>query len=158
MRAGIALGVVGLVVGALTVGPATAARKVKPGPVTGLGLTITQEADHYLVTANWDASAGATTYLVKMTDASGLSIPQASITLTSWSHTSYAAAGTGVTVSVTAYVGKVRGKTASVSAVLPDVTAPSAPTASSARPGTRPAATSPSSRTRCPTTWTRSPT
>ena len=124
MRAGIALGVVGLVVGALTVGSATAARKVKPGPVTGLGLTITQEADHYLVTANWNASAGATTYLVKMTDASGVSIPQASITLTSWSHTSYAAAGTGVTVSVTAYAGKVRGKTASVSAVLPDVTAP----------------------------------
>lgn len=121
-RVGTALGVIGLVLAAFS--PATAAPKGKPGPVTGLSLSMAHPADHYLVTAHWDAYPNATKYVVKMVDSSGMTIPQGTTAATYWTHDSFAAAGTAVTVTVTVYVGKMRGKSAQVSALLPDITAP----------------------------------
>jgi hypothetical protein len=124
VRTGTLLGVIGLVVGLLVASPAAAARKVKPGQVTGLALSFWRPADHYVVTSHWDADPNATKYVVKMTDSSGLPISPGTTTQTTWSLDSYAAPGTTVTVTVTAYIGKVRGKATRTSALLPDLTAP----------------------------------
>ena len=49
--------------------PAQAKPPVKPGPVTGLAMTLTKPADNFTVDASWTAATNATTYVVALTNA-----------------------------------------------------------------------------------------
>jgi hypothetical protein len=67
-------------------GAALAKPPVRPGPVTGLTLTLTKPAANYLASASWNAATGATTYVVALTNAaSGVPLAGNTVGTTSWS-------------------------------------------------------------------------
>ena len=80
------LALAGLLLAVSAPGPALAKPPVKPGPVTGLALTLTKPAANYLASATWNAATGATTYVVALTNAtSGAPLAGNTVGTTSWS-------------------------------------------------------------------------
>ena len=64
-----ALALAGLLLAVSAPGPALAKPPVKPGPVTGLVMTLTKPAANHLVSATWNAATNATTYSVVLSNA-----------------------------------------------------------------------------------------
>lgn len=75
----------GMAVG-LGVPPAGAKPPPKPGPVTGLQMTLTKPANDFLVEASWNASTNATTYDVVLSNAAdGTQLAGNTVAITQWS-------------------------------------------------------------------------
>ena len=75
---------------------------MKPGPVTGLAMTLTKPADNFTVAATWNAATNATTYAVALTNAlTGTALAGSSVGVTSWSASVNLAGVTQVRLTVT---------------------------------------------------------
>ena len=97
----IAVTAAALVVG-LGAAPAEAKPPVKPGPVTGLAMTLTKPADNFTVSATWNAATNATTYAVSLTNATtGAALAGNTVGVTSWSASVNLAGVTQVRLTVT---------------------------------------------------------
>jgi hypothetical protein len=110
---------------AATAAPAVARPPVKPTvsvPVLG---NVTKAGSAYAVPATWTASANATSFAVKLINASGVTLDSGTVSTPSWTGHTTAPAGTVVRVTVTPYAGTRKGaaRTSNTSA-LPDLTAP----------------------------------
>ena len=119
----IAVTATALVVGLGAV-PAEAKPPVKPGPVTGLAMTLTKPADNFTVSATWNAATNATTYAVSLTNAqNGTALAGSSVGVTSWSASVNLAGVTQVRLTVTP-MNQRTGPAASVTQDVPDLSAP----------------------------------
>jgi PKD domain-containing protein len=119
-----ALALAGLLLAVSAPGPALAKPPVRPGPVTGLAMTITKPAANYLVSATWNAATDATTYAVVLSNATtGTQLASASVGTTSWSASVNLAGVTQVRLSVTG-VNQRSGPTATITQAVADLNAP----------------------------------
>ena len=119
----IAVTAAALVVG-LGVAPAEAKPPVKPGPVTGLAMTLEKPADNFTVSASWNAATNATTYAVSLTNAqTGTALAGGNVGVTSWSASVNLAGVTQVRLTVTP-MNQRSGTAASVTQDVPDLSAP----------------------------------
>ena len=119
-----ALALAGLLLALAAPGPALAKPPARPGPVTGLAMTLTKPADNFTVAATWNAATGATTYDVALTNAAnGAAIASASVGTTSWTASVNL---TGVTTVRLTVAGKNQrsGPAASITQAVPDLNAP----------------------------------
>jgi 5'-nucleotidase len=112
----------------LTVTTTTAAQAAppppKPGPVTGLQMTLTKPAENFTVNASWNAATGATTYNVSLTNATtGAALAANSVGTTSWSASVNLTGVTQVRLTVSGQ-NKRTGPAASITQAVPDLTAP----------------------------------
>lgn len=99
----------------------------KPGAITNLTVgPVTLDEATYTVDATWDTATNATSYLVKLTSASGTVLDQERVTATAFSGATTQPAGSIVKVVVTPFNQRRRGRTATKSTTLPDLTAPAA--------------------------------
>jgi hypothetical protein len=107
-----------------TTAPAQAKPPVKPGPVTGLQMTLTKPADNFTVSATWNASTGATTYQVALTNAvGGASLASATVGTTAWTVSVNLAGVTQIRLTVTPY-NQRPGPASSIVQDVPDLNAP----------------------------------
>ena len=112
-----------LVVG-MGVTPADAKPPVKPGPVTGLVMTLAKPADNFTVAASWNVATNATTYTVALTNAqTGAALAGNSVGTTSWSASVNLAGVPQVRLTVTP-VNQRTGTAASITQNVPDLSAP----------------------------------
>ena len=119
----IAVTATALVVG-LGAAPAEAKPPVKPGPVTGLAMTLTKPADNFTVNATWNAATDATTYAVSLTNAqTGTALAGSTVGVTSWSASVNLAGVTQVRLTVTP-MNQRSGPAASITQDVPDLSAP----------------------------------
>ena len=121
-----AVGVTAVTVSALVAlgVPAQAKPPVKPGPVTGLAMTLTKPADNFTVDASWTAAANATTYVVALTNATtGAALAGNSVGGTTWSASVNLTGVTQVRLTVTPYNTR-SGPAASITQDVPDLSAP----------------------------------
>ncbi len=96
----------------------------KPGPVTGLQMTLTKPSDNFLVEATWNAASGATTYDVALSNATtGTPLAGNSVGVTSWS-TSLSLAGVTQLRLTVKPKNKRPGPSASITQDVPDLDAP----------------------------------
>jgi hypothetical protein len=119
-----ALALAGLLLAVTAPAPALAKPPVRPGPVTGLTMTLTKPADNFQVDATWNAATDATTYVVSLTNAAdGTVLAGNTVGTTSWSASVNLAGVSQVRLSVTGM--NVRsGPTASITQDVPDLNAP----------------------------------
>lgn len=104
--------------------PAQAKPPVKPGPVTGLAMTLSKPADNFTVAASWTAAANATTYVVALTNATtGAALAGNSVGVTTWSASVNLTGVTQVRLTVTPYNTR-SGPAASITQDVPDLSAP----------------------------------
>jgi hypothetical protein len=97
---------------------------VKPGPVTGLAMTLDKPADNFTVSASWNPATNATTYAVSLTNAqTGTELAGGSVGVTSWSASVNLAGVTQVRLTVTP-MNQRTGPAASVTQDVPDLSAP----------------------------------
>jgi hypothetical protein len=109
----------------LAAAPAMAKPPVRPGVVTNMTFTATAPAYH--LASTWSAGKNATSYQVKLTNASGTVLDTGRVTTLSWSDDiapERAPLGSTLSLAVTSYNGTRKGPTATKSLVLRDVTAP----------------------------------
>ncbi len=104
--------------------PASAKPPAKPGQVTALVLAATKSGPTYAVNASWNAATRATSYQVKLTNASGTLLDQGKVVTTSFTGHTTLGVGSKVTVTVTPYNLTRRGRATQASTNLPDLTAP----------------------------------
>jgi hypothetical protein len=119
-----ALALAGLLLVVSAPGPALAKPPVKPGPVTGLAMTLTKPAANFQVDATWNAATNATTYDVVLSNATtGTALANASVGTTTWSVSVDLTGVTQVRLSVT---GKNQrsGPTATITQAVADLNAP----------------------------------
>jgi hypothetical protein len=96
----------------------------KPGPVTGLAMTLTKPTQNFTVDATWNAATGATTYSVALTNVTtGAALAGNSVGVTSWSASVDLAGVTQVRLTVTP-MNQRSGPAASITQVVPDLSAP----------------------------------
>jgi hypothetical protein len=105
-------------------GRAEAKPPPKPGPVTGLQMTLTKPADNFLVEATWNAATNATTYDVALSDATtGAPLAGNSVAITSWSTMVNLTGVTTVRLTVTPK-NQRPGTPTSITQDVPDINAP----------------------------------
>ncbi len=104
--------------------PAEAKPPAKPGPVTGLAMTLTKPTDNFTVNASWNAATNATTYAVSLTNAqNGTPLAGNSVGVTSWSASVNLTGVTQVRLTVTP-MNQRSGPAASITQDVPDLSAP----------------------------------
>ncbi len=119
-----ALALAGLLLAVSAPGPALAKPPVKPGPVTGLAMTLTKPADNFQVDATWNAATNATTYVVALTNAAnGAPLGGNTVGTTTWSASVNLAGVSQVRLTVTP-MNQRSGPAASITQVVPDLSAP----------------------------------
>jgi hypothetical protein len=120
-----ALGLTALVLALTGQAPAQAKPPVKPGPVTGLAMSLSKPADNFTVAASWTAATNATTYVVALTNATtGAALAGSSVGVTTWSASVNLTGVTQVRLTVTPYNTRP-GPAASITQDVPDLSAPS---------------------------------
>ena len=118
------LALAGLLLAVSAPSPALAKPPVKPGPVTGLALTLTKPAANYLASATWNAATGATTYVVALTNAaSGAPLGGNTVGTTAWSASVDLTGVTQVRLTVTP-MNQRPGPAASITQDVVDVSSP----------------------------------
>ncbi len=124
-----ALAAAALTTGTLAVGLGFGAAEAakpppKPGPVTGLEMTLTKPAENFLVEATWNAATGATTYDVALSDATtGTPLAGNSVGVTQWSTSVNLTGITQVRLTVTPK-NQRPGPASSITQEVPDLNAP----------------------------------
>jgi hypothetical protein len=119
-----ALALAGLLLAVSTAGPALAKPPVRPGPVTGLTMTLTKPADNFQVDAAWNAATNATTYVVALTNAAnGAPLAGNTVGTTTWSASVNLAGVTQVRLTVTP-MNQRSGPAATITQDVPDLNAP----------------------------------
>ena len=119
-----AVGLTALLIALTAQAPAEAKPPVKPGPVTGLAMTLSKPADNFQVAATWNAATNATTYSVALTNAAtGASLAGNSVGTTSWSASVNLAGVSQVRLTVTPFNTRP-GPAATITQDVPDLNAP----------------------------------
>jgi hypothetical protein len=104
--------------------PAGAKPPPKPGPVTGLQMTLTKPADNFTVDASWNAATNATTYVVVLSNAAdGTELAGDTVGVTTWSASVNLTGVTELRLTVTP-MNQRPGPATSITQAVPDLNAP----------------------------------